>query len=1269
MRATARVRGLPGVVAGLVLAIPCASHALEVTDVSISPGLIVPLGTVITITATLTNENGTFGTLCPNPQLRTAGCGYGGVCTVPDGFYTIFADDPMVVSDPAAVTPTLPFSKTFGETAVVVWTFTATRTGTATFSVMAYDENGAGEGCGDPSLAGDCPPTGVFTPDLLTCGFMYVTVTATLTGRVDAYVVAPTSRPANTAYPDDTIAVVMSVTNTGTTPMTLNAGMSATRAGATALVVPAAAPSFPVGLGAGNAAFLTWTYSVTAVAQPGATAMFYADVERTLGISNSLTIAAPQLAVTATILIDPDGAAPAWATAFASSSYYLVNDELWVVATVTNEHNTDAIDVDPVVILPDAFQGGIADVEPTAPRSPAGVQVLANLTSRTFTWKYRINRNDVYQGCQYTPPPMEFVVRTRGIAVPKLLEVMRDAVSISGGAPATVTVGVPFSVTLWLTNQTGRAIELDASATVFLASDDPGKAVVTAGPAWTGSRVFAPGESLPYVFTVDAVATGSAPLRGGILFPGASTPVAPCFSTPAPFYVQIVPPSPLDISITPSATVVNAGTPYLLTILVSNSTSCPAELTDLHELKEYPRQAPFLVTLDLFSTDCPTFPCSVAPASTVLFTATVTSPECGDADWSGTETGQWDVGCGGAAFGKPISSPLIRIRKAAALADPGSVAWAVSKSSVVEGQTFDVVATVIPAGENDLTAFTLSPAIHFSSTGTAISVQSVPVVPGALPGCGACVTNICPAKAQSFTWTFKADAKGWAGGKVWFTFTATGQDPYDGLVTSSSTTTGMVTIQRPSGLVIGGVVPGEGTVFVDASQSGGVLFGCQVPVVACFEVDGDTGISTTTFLPGAGMTAAPAGLVTLSGSPDLPDLLTPGEHCFTWTFSPVGTGTVNFTVSGVGTEITWGGTAYVVAATAGGAFIQPAALAAIATISASTITTAAGSYVDVVVNVSNAGHVGITNLAATVTVTGSTCGLRAVSDPAISATAWPDVLTTMAGCGDDRVFRWTFSNTANSAGVVSFSITVTGVEWLTSVPLTVTALTACVTILPRPPLLVSLVAASSTIVQGADLNVTVRLDNQGATALSVVPGTQILAANTPDLIPVPPPPPGAVTVAAYSTADVTARISAKGSAAPGPVQITLTPTAFTATDLGVKGAPAVPVTTSGSLTVTVVPPAGPVAPGVTVSDNPWHPLAGPLRLTWGEPAGGAVSLRVLSLTGETVKTLLAGPAPGVSGVIVWDGANDSGQRLAAGVYLLRWESAGRQHTRKLAVVK
>ncbi len=1269
MRSAARVRGLPGLVAGLALAIPSAGYTLSVTAASVSPAAIVPLGTVVTITATLVNDTGNLGSLCAETQMSTLGCGY---CVGTDGLYAMYADDPQILTGPAAVTPTLEFSRNPTETAVVVWQFTATRTGTVGLSLIAHDTVlEVSEGCGDPSPAGVCGTYFGFLADPLTCGFVSLTVTSTLAGRVDAMVIAPTPRPANTAYPGDTIAVAMSLTNTGGTPLALNAGVSATRAGSTARMLPAAAPAFPVGLTAGSSTVLTWTWSVTADTPTPSTVTFGGDVERTYAVSNALTISAAPLQIGVTLLIDPDGGATAWAAVAAVASWPVINDEIRVVATVTNTGGTP-LDVDPAIVPPDAYANAIPDLMETAPRTPAGAQVIAAGSSVTFTWTYRIDRNDVYQTCFFSAPPtMDFRVRARGIERLNALEVRNDAVTLAGAGPASVTVGMPFAATLWITNTTGRAIELDASATVFLVSDDGAKAAVTGGPAPAGSRVFAPGESLPYVFTLDALALGSAPLRGGILFPGGHLTGAPCQGSPQ-FSVEVVAPSPLDAVLVSSTTLVNVGTAYELTLTISNSSTCSAELDsdgDLANLvpsREFPYNGSFISQL---SSDCGSFPCAVPASGSVTVRFTVTPNECGDVNWAGTETGRW-AGCGNTPFSRPFNSPVIHIRRPAVLAEDASVTWTLPKTQVVQGQLFNVIATVIPAGENDLVNFTLTIA-GSGSAGTLVTSMVAPSPPAVFAGCGACVTNICPAKAQSFTWTFRADAKGTASGFYRFTITATGADPFNGQSSFSVTTTGQIQILRPSVLMMNGVVPGEGTVYVDTSGSSGILFGCQVPVVACFEVDGDTSISTTTFLPGAGMTPAPAGRVVLSGSPAIPALLSPGEHCFTWTFSPVGAGTVDFTASGVGTEVTYGTTSYTQASTFGGAEILPAALTAMVAVSASVITTADGSYVNVDLAVANAGHVGIANLGLSVTVTGAACGARPVRDPVLASTTFADLVTPVAGCGDDRFFRWTFTPTATSAGVMVFSITVTAQDAQTSAPLTVTAFTVCVTVIPRPPVQITLIAGSATIVQGADLGVTVRLANTGGTPVNVHPGVQILAANTPDLVPVPAPPPGTTLVPAYSVTDVVARISAKATAALGPVQITLTPTAFTATDAdaGIPGTPAVAVTLSGSLVVTVVAPVGPVEPGVTIGENPWRPLLGPLRLTWGEPAGGAVTLRVLSITGETVRTLLTGTAPGTTGVILWDGTNESGQTLAAGVYLLRWESAGKKQTRKLAVVK
>ena len=66
---------------------------------------------------------------------------------------------------------------------------------------------------------------------------------------------------------------------------------------------------------------------------------------------------------------------------------------------------------------------------------------------------------------------------------------------------------------------------------------------------------------------------------------------------------------------------------------------------------------------------------------------------------------------------------------------------------------------------------------------------------------------------------------------------------------------------------------------------------------------------------------------------------------------------------------------------------------------------------------------------------------------------------------------------------------------------------------------------------------------------------------------------------------------------------------------------------------------------------------------------GPASVRVYDVAGRTVRTLLSGVQPAGERVLAWDGRDDSGTRLGAGVYMLRLDTAGQSETRAVRLVK
>jgi hypothetical protein len=203
----------------------------------------------------------------------------------------------------------------------------------------------------------------------------------------------------------------------------------------------------------------------------------------------------------------------------------------------------------------------------------------------------------------------------------------------------------------------------------------------------------------------------------------------------------------------------------------------------------------------------------------------------------------------------------------------------------------------------------------------------------------------------------------------------------------------------------------------------------------------------------------------------------------------------------------------------------------------------------------------------------------------------------------------------------------------------------------------------SDVVRGAEFDVTVELAN-GNAAMTASPVFPILSFSNVGISNLNPPPPGIETLAAGESKRVTTRAHVLGSAALGPTVVSLTATPFTAVYTG--GTAVVPVTPDpGTLTVNVIP----AETIVTFGENPYHVLRGRLPVHYVLPEGGKATIKVYSITGELVRTILESERPVEERIEYWDGKNEAGQTVAAGLYLVRFESRKLKTTRKLAVIK
>jgi len=92
----------------------------------------------------------------------------------------------------------------------------------------------------------------------------------------------------------------------------------------------------------------------------------------------------------------------------------------------------------------------------------------------------------------------------------------------------------------------------------------------------------------------------------------------------------------------------------------------------------------------------------------------------------------------------------------------------------------------------------------------------------------------------------------------------------------------------------------------------------------------------------------------------------------------------------------------------------------------------------------------------------------------------------------------------------------------------------------------------------------------------------------------------------------------------------------------------------GPVTLTVpLPPAVPVLAGA--SPNPFHDVA---RIALDMPmAAGAIRLDVFDVAGRHVRALFAGTIPGGRNVVEWNGLDDQGRAVRAGLYAVRLQGA------------
>lgn len=82
-----------------------------------------------------------------------------------------------------------------------------------------------------------------------------------------------------------------------------------------------------------------------------------------------------------------------------------------------------------------------------------------------------------------------------------------------------------------------------------------------------------------------------------------------------------------------------------------------------------------------------------------------------------------------------------------------------------------------------------------------------------------------------------------------------------------------------------------------------------------------------------------------------------------------------------------------------------------------------------------------------------------------------------------------------------------------------------------------------------------------------------------------------------------------------------------------------------------------------------NPLTGSTTLQFALPSDGAVSLSIFDVAGRKVRSLVDGPMAAGPHAIVWDGQDDLGHPVSAGIYWAHLNKNGRELTRKVTVIR
>lgn len=335
---------------------------------------------------------------------------------------------------------------------------------------------------------------------------------------------------------------------------------------------------------------------------------------------------------------------------------------------------------------------------------------------------------------------------------------------------------------------------------------------------------------------------------------------------------------------------------------------------------------------------------------------------------------------------------------------------------------------------------------------------------------------------------------------------------------------------------------------------------------------------------------------------------------------------------------------------------------------------------DFVMAASNLGGVTVVN----VTVSQASAAIAACAPGACAATGGGTVACPAPVCepaetvipgelpeGATHQYTWRYSPTA--LGCVRAHVWISGNDAATGNPLLSSDWGPCIRIVPRYPVELSILSAPAQVAPGQRFTVTVHACNPGETSAALQsgqPALEFTIAGSPVTEQYDLSPAASGVIPAHECRDIAVAVTPRRDATPGVVTIRVPAGAqYIAVD-SETGLPVAAVDRGTPWSITVCDPRSRL---VVTGPHPVHVLREPALLEYvladAGRGNGRLTLRIYTLTGESVRTLVDKAAVIEDVVVPWDGRNASGQVCASGVYLARLDAPGFSATAKVAIVK